>query len=108
MRGWPAANAVSWVTGYGVPGVMVFLANRTPLPAAQDPDGTLTAMKRGQDLALVAEAWAVNDGINQVVKHDVARLRPDGSDNVSFYSGHTSDAVAMFSVSYPTLRPRLA
>jgi membrane-associated phospholipid phosphatase len=100
------ANAMSWATGYGVPGVLVFLANRTPLPAAQDPDGTLTAMKRGQDLALVAEAWAVNDGINQVVKHDIARLRPDGSDNLSFYSGHTSDAFAMVMALYTTHRLR--
>jgi hypothetical protein len=52
--------------GYGVPGVLVFLANRMPLPAAQDPDGPLTIMKWGQELALVAEAWAVNDGIRQV------------------------------------------
>jgi membrane-associated phospholipid phosphatase len=100
------ANAASWVTGYGVPGMLVFLANRTPLPAAQDPDGTLTTMKRAQDLALVSEAWAVNDGINQVVRHDVARLRPDRSDNGSFYSGHTSDAFAMVMALYTTHRLR--
>jgi membrane-associated phospholipid phosphatase len=104
--GRPVANAVSWATGYGVPGVLVFLANRTPLLAAQDPNGTLTNMKRGQDLALVAEAWAVNDGINQVVRHDVARLRPDGSDSVSFYSGHTSDAFALVMALYTTHRLR--
>ncbi len=32
--------------------------------------------------------------LNQGVKHSVARCRPDGSDCVSFYSGHTSLAFA--------------
>ena len=36
----------------------------------------------------------------------MARLRPDGSDNESFYSGHTSDAFAMVIALYTTHRLR--
>lgn len=39
-----------------------------------------------------AATLAVNAGINQLVKHLVGRTRPDGSEDVSFYSGHSSQA----------------
>jgi len=34
----------------------------------------------------------INNGINQLVKNVVHKQRPDGSDNKSFYSNHTSNA----------------
>lgn len=34
----------------------------------------------------------VNAGLNQLVKHQVGRERPDGSDRLSFYSGHSAGA----------------
>lgn len=45
---------------------------------------------RGAAAAGIASSVAVN----QAVKHLVGRMRPDGSENVSFYSGHTSTAFA--------------
>jgi len=40
----------------------------------------------------VALAHVVGAATNFVVKKTVGRLRPDGSEHVSFYSGHTSEA----------------
>lgn len=42
--------------------------------------------------AVAVGTLGVNAGLNQLVKHQVGRERPDGSDRLSFYSGHTSNA----------------
>jgi membrane-associated phospholipid phosphatase len=48
--------------------------------------------KRWERTGSVVLAHAVNQGLNQAVKHLVGRERPDASDNKSFYSGHTSSS----------------
>jgi membrane-associated phospholipid phosphatase len=48
--------------------------------------------KTWEQRGAVAGAHLVGVSINQLVKKSVGRLRPDGSEYVSFYSGHTSEA----------------
>ncbi len=48
--------------------------------------------KRWQHVSGAVAAHALNQGLNQAVKHLVGRERPDASDNKSFYSGHSSSS----------------
>lgn len=58
-----------------------------------------TSAERSLKHGLAATATlGVNAGLNQLVKHTVQRERPDGSDRLSFYSGHTSASFASASI----------
>jgi len=81
----------------------MWLAEDTSSPALQSDVGVIagTVVSLGH-IQLEGKSWrrtgaaaatlAVNAGLNQIVKHIVGRMRPDGSENVSFYSGHSSQA----------------
>lgn len=75
----PTANFLSDIGLYSLIGTAVVYAS------------TEYSLKHG--LAATA-TLGVNAGINQLVKYQVGRERPDGSDNLSFYSGHTSNSFA--------------
>lgn len=84
------------------------------LPAAMVANQLLSARGEGEweagfvDLLIVAEAAAIAQDLNQLVKFTVARERPfvhyadpsrpkDPDDDVSFFSGHTTFAFALAS-----------
>lgn len=48
--------------------------------------------KKWEYVGAVAGAYATNLLVNQIVKRSVGRVRPNGHDDQSFYSGHTSTA----------------
>lgn len=48
--------------------------------------------RRWEKTGAVAGVYAINAGINQIVKHTVKRERPNKYNRASFYSGHTSTA----------------
>lgn len=48
--------------------------------------------KRWERTGAVVGAYALNAGVNQLVKRAVGRERPNKANNASFYSGHTSTA----------------
>ena len=98
------ADKLSWVTGFVVPPLLPLIAGRP-----------LDRERLGQDFALMAEAWAVDDGINQVVKRIAARQRPfahfdpavtSKDANASFFSGHTSGSFALVFALYQAHRLR--
>lgn len=47
---------------------------------------------KGKAFKCQALRLGINNGVNQLVKHLVHKERPDGSDNKSFYSSHTSNS----------------
>lgn len=55
--------------------------------------------QKGAKHALAASgALVVNAGLNQLVKHAAGRERPDGSDRLSFWSGHSAASAASASI----------
>ena len=98
------ANALSWLTGFVGPPLLPFVTGQH-----------VDRERLGQDFALMAETWALNDAVNQVIKHIVARRRPfahrdpsvtSTGANVSFYSGHTSGSFAIVMALYRAHRIR--
>ena len=73
-----AANTWSNVTVYSAIGI--------------DTIDSLRSKDKKHALGCQALRLGINNGINQLVKNTVTKARPDGSDNKSFYSGHTSNA----------------
>lgn len=55
----------------------------------------------------ITQAFVVNAMYTGALKHVTGRVRPDGSDNFSFPSGHTSNAVAWATVVEHHYGPRL-
>jgi hypothetical protein len=55
----------------------------------------------------ITQAFVVNALYTSALKHTVGRVRPDGSDNLSFPSGHTSNAVAWATIVEHHYGPRL-
>jgi len=58
--------------------------------------------------AATAASWVVTAGVAYALKHAVSETRPDGSDNRSFPSGHSSVAFAgatMLAIEYGHLSP---
>ena len=77
---------VGLVAPWAVPGTMWLLG------AVSHNDHTLEAGRLGVEAAVDSEV------VMQVLKLATHRLRPDGSDNASFPSGHTMSAFALASV----------
>ena len=55
----------------------------------------------------IAQAVIIDNVYTTLAKHAVNRTRPDGSDNLSFPSGHTSSAFAMATVAHHHFGPRV-
>ncbi len=55
----------------------------------------------------IAQAVIVDNVYTTVAKHAFQRTRPDGSDKLSFPSGHTSSAFAMATVAHHHFGPRV-
>ncbi len=55
----------------------------------------------------MAQAVIVDSVYTTIAKHAVNRTRPDGSDNLSFPSGHTSSAFAMATVAEAHFGPKV-
>ncbi|MBI5485990.1 MAG: phosphatase PAP2 family protein [Deltaproteobacteria bacterium] len=110
-----AADATSWVLGFGLLPAMTLAVNAA---SARDEGH---AVQGAEDLLLVAEAVALSASVNQLTKFLVGRERPfvhalpeewkdltakPEDNNLSFFSGHTTlaFAVAVSGATVATLR----
>lgn len=73
------------------------------LPAAVIAHAVLAARSEGSppeaaaDVLVIAQAAAIAASLDELAKDSVARRRPGGAGNTSFYSGHTSLAFSLAS-----------
>jgi hypothetical protein len=71
---------------------VVYFINALATPSGEDPKPWSVAKLKG--LTVGVTALLLTDGATELLKEATDRTRPDGSDNESFPSGHTSSASA--------------
>jgi membrane-associated phospholipid phosphatase len=80
----------------------------TPLAAALYGSGRLAHDGRYRDASYdISQAFLVNAAYTNLIKHVARRERPDESDNLSFLSGHTSNAFAWATVANHHYGPKV-
>ncbi|HEV8695824.1 MAG TPA: phosphatase PAP2 family protein [Lysobacter sp.] len=83
-----ARNAERWSDDLRTASSMAYAVTVLLTPSGDEPDEWLRNKAKG--LAVGVAARAVTSGVTQGLKHGVGRERPDGSDRLSFPSGHSS------------------
>jgi membrane-associated phospholipid phosphatase len=101
---WKPGHIIGGPVIYAVP-VALYIGGRYLLPSVSDETHTNKWSHLGLDMV---RAELLEEGIVQVLKVSVRRERPDGSNNMSFPSGHAAATFAVASVLERHLGYRLA